>query len=578
MKRKIGMALFFFGALCFSCSKPTEIPAASANETLNANEITYEDETYYLLSDGLYVNHLPGFYQDGVDLKFHLTSLTGRLFYSLKADPFPKTSDYLYQNETIHLSKVLPTTLEEIPLSASVDAWQTRISYGKCYSADYVENIQKTGNYRFFTGINVVSIDYENGETTLKRSLSYAIDSQKPTLPIVSLSAPYADFFGKEGFYNGIDQEIEKRVNLEYFDPSGESFYRNSKIKLGGNWSLGYPQRTLNLNFAKDENGKKNKAVTTAIFPERKEVGFQDKPLTDFTRFRLHDGGNCFEDFTGFNDALLQNLMAGTHVATTAYRPCLGYLNGEYWGLYAIREHYSDVYLEQNFGVNKDNVIMYELQGGYSLDEGKEKVAAPLLNEFLLYLKNDFTNATIYQTFIDQYLDIDSFIDMVIAQSFGCNWDFIGNLNNLRLWRSVTPEEGNDYADERWRFCLHDADFAFTSDVNYLSKNVANSYNLYDLFAKLMTSRRFRNAFYQRAKVLLASNLSLVNCRAMILAMKAQVKPYRKESYYRWGKSLDYASTWETNVTNTYNYFTNRCQNYVSELTNTMNEYGGIDL
>ena len=60
-----------------------------------------------------------------------------------------------------------------------------------------------------------------------------------------------------------------------------------------------------------------------------------------------------------------------------------------------------------------------------------------------------------YQTFINNYIDEPSFIDLFIAELFASNWDFVGNWNNLKMWRTskIDPEE--EYYDGKWRFCIH---------------------------------------------------------------------------------------------------------------------------
>ena len=95
----------------------------------------------------------------------------------------------------------------------------------------------------------IITINYVNSNNESKsRSLSYIFGEYD--IPVVSLSMPYRDWFGSTGIYNNIRVEYEKRANLEYIDPElNEYFYRNTQVKIGGNWTMGYPQRTLNLNF-----------------------------------------------------------------------------------------------------------------------------------------------------------------------------------------------------------------------------------------------------------------------------------------------------------------------------------------
>ena len=57
-------------------------------------------------------------------------------------------------------------------------------------------------------------------------------------IPVVSLSMPYDNWFGKEGMYNNIRIEYEKRANLEYLDPLNKDdyFYRSNNPFLCTNF------------------------------------------------------------------------------------------------------------------------------------------------------------------------------------------------------------------------------------------------------------------------------------------------------------------------------------------------------
>ena len=92
---------------------------------------------------------------------------------------------------------------------------------------------------------------------------------------------------------------------MEFFDTDGTGFEINTQVKVGGGWSRGRPQRTLHLNFNKDEYGNKQTPVKHTIFGDRKKRG-SGQTLDEFTRFRLWNGGSTYESYMRFNDAFLQ--------------------------------------------------------------------------------------------------------------------------------------------------------------------------------------------------------------------------------------------------------------------------------
>ena len=491
------------------------------------------NETFYQIEKGLYVNALPGFYDEGFDLKFKFDNKESKVYYSLDSS-IPTESSLLY-DKSIYIDKVSSKDKKDYPLTTSVDGILAKDEGGKVQSQAYINNIQKMNKYNLIDKECVLTINYINDKGESKvRSLTYIFNDYK--IPVVSLSMPYDEWFGKEGMYNNIRIEYEKRADLEYFDPVYDSyFYRNTQVKIGGNYTMGYPQRTLNLNFNKDQFGNKQEKVKVKIFGDQKAEDGSD--LDSFTRFRLHNGGNCFENYTGFNDAVLQGMMEGSNCSTTSARPCVVYLNGEFWGLYTIREHYKDVYFSSNYGVEKDDVALYDYTGKFVFNDGDDSDFEEFFNSMDSYLDKNFKDNKVYNEFINTYIDKDSFIDVMVAQSFGCNRDFVGNNNNLKAWRTTKVDDSNPYADGKLRFCLHDADFALTdaSYWNFLDRDVSNSYSRFKLFRKCLENELFQKDFYNRAEELIESNLSYENACKVLDNLVSQVEDYKLSSNKRWG-------------------------------------------
>ena len=154
-------------------------------------------------------------------------------------------------------------------------------------------------------------------------------------------------------------------------------------------------------------------------------------------------------------------------------------------------------------------------------------------DEFSNIVKSILSN----NEFLNKYVDKDSFIDVMVAQSFVCNRDFVGNNNNLKAWRTTKVDESNPYSDGKLRFSLHDADFAFTdaSYWNFLDPDIRNSYSNFKMFRKLFSNENFQRDFYNRAEELLESNLSYENACKVVDEMVSEVEPYKLNSNKRWG-------------------------------------------
>lgn len=395
-------------------------------------------------------------------------------------------------------------TLDGTLPTAESNEYESGIAIGRKNTKALSNRIQynswEYGSYNFQAAEGATTLRLlettESGEEVGRKTLNYFYGANGAAdfpLPVVSIVMSGDDAIS---FYNDIAGESKKYAVICYYDfKTGECFQRSTQIKLGGNWTKGFPYRTMNINFNKDENGAKNEPVDIDLFSGRKAMNGEE--LTNFTRFRLHTGGNA-QTSAWFSDAFTQNVAAQIgykgdklQVSTTGYRPCEVYLSGEYWGIYAIREHYTNVYFAQNYGVDKDDVIL--LDRAYNLpadpavnqtyafevkeeDKGKHGMEyGTALFDFLM--NTDLSVAANYERFT-QMVDVTSLSDLMLTQLYAGNWDFMRN--NLKMWRTAKVDPTNPYADGKWRFCLHDLDFAFESQWGDNGVSGANAYLLTD--------------------------------------------------------------------------------------------------
>ena len=221
-----------------------------------------------------------------------------------------------------------------------------------------------------------------------------------------------------------------------------------------------------------------------------------------------------------FNDTFWQSLLHESACDTKHSRPCVVYLNGEYWGLYVLEEDYTDDFMEDVHGVSKDNVVIYKGDAesyaiGYKLDEGEipegeteDYYFRELLDFFATH--NSLKSQADYDAFCE-LVDPDSVMDYFAVQCWINNkWDWPGK--NWSMWRTTEVEEGNPYGDGRWRFMFYDMEFGGVSGssdayVNTIKEDNYKPNGLLDMdtdnpavlcFAYLMTNEGFREAFYHR--------------------------------------------------------------------------------
>ncbi len=377
------------------------------------------------------------------------------------------------------------------------------------------------------------------------------------SLAVVSISMNFDDLFGSE---NGIyvkgdifeealvdfiaeegrvrDGETARKLDANYkqrgrewerlaamtmfeFDENGavQVLNQNCGVRVQGNYSRSDVQKGLRL-YARKEYGDNN--FRYAVFGED-YVNDNGDTMDKFKTLVLRAGGNC-AFLAKFNDTYWQSLLHDSACETKQSRPCVVYLNGEYWGLYVLEEDYSNDFFEDVHGVNKSNVVVYKGDAetyslGYKLDEGdipegeNEDYYFRELTDFFAS-HSDLRNQADYEDFI-KLVDPDSVRDYFAVNVWINNkWDWPGK--NWSMWKVTETEDGNPYGDGRWRFALYDIEFGGVSGGGDARTNTIKDDNykpngLLDMdtenpavlcFAYLMTNEGWRSSFYDRLLVL----------------------------------------------------------------------------
>lgn len=351
----------------------------------------------------------------------------------------------------------------------------------------------------------------------------------------------------------------ERPCHVDFFEMNGEgarlALSQDCGVRIQGNYSRSDWQKGLRL-FARGDYG--DKRFRYPVFGEEL-TDSSGEVINSFKTLVLRAGGNCA--FTSkFNDTFWQEASAGMDCAVKRSRPCVVYLNGEYWGLYVLEEDYSDNYFEDHYGVDNKSVVVYKGDGealelGYALDEGElpEGVTDEswYFRELLDFFRThtDLVSQEDYSEFA-RLVDTDSVRDYFLAQVWINNkWDWPGK--NWSMWKVTEPAEDNEYADGRWRFMFYDMELggvcgegeAYTNTVredNYkplglLDMETDNPAVL--CFAYLMTNADFRADFNARLNALSEGDFSAERLNALLDEYVAAYGPLFGQFFERYPES-----------------------------------------
>jgi len=268
-------------------------------------------------------------------------------------------------------------------------------------------------------------------------------------LPVVSLVTEPDNFFDNDtGIYVFGDtydinfphfganfwEDWERPIHLTFYEEDrslGTEF--DAGTKIFGNYSRGQDQRSLAI-FARKEYGIDE--INYPFFPELDYDNFQAVVLRNA-------GNDLFR--SNMRDATITGLMSGAGLEYQAYRPTAAYLNGEYWGIYNIREKINEHFLASKYGVEAEEVSILEFGG--DIIQGDNQSYLDIID----YVTNNSLASDNSYQFVADRIDIENYIIYYVTQIYFANTDWPGN--NIKFWR--TP-------DTKWRWILFDTDFGFS--------------------------------------------------------------------------------------------------------------------
>lgn len=251
--------------------------------------------------------------------------------------------------------------------------------------------------------------------------------------------------------------------SLEYFNTNKEreaTSYGSLNRHGQDSWVL--PHRSLDW-VSRDEMGY-SKAVQAPLF------GYSDRD--EYQKFMFRNSGD--DNYPAINDqahqgsthirdeyvhTLAQN--GGMKLDQRAVERVVLFLNGEYWGLYGMRERpvdhdYTDEYYDQGkydiqyLSTWNDTEAEYGGQGAFD-DWGE-------LRDFVL--QNDMSVEANYESVKDQ-LNVKSLMDYMIVNLNCVASDWLNY--NTGWWRGLDPEGDH----KKWGYILWDLDATFDYYINY---------------------------------------------------------------------------------------------------------------
>jgi len=374
---------------------------------------------------------------------------------------------------------------------------------------------------------------------------SYVID-EPATFPVISIATPpeflfdeevgitvgicVSDKHGEPGAEPPFDPNAnfwnrwERPIHIEYFTPEGiQGFSQDAGIAIfGGFLGRQLRQKAFTL-FARNKYGDSD--FDFPLFPT--------KPINSYRRFILRCSSNDFNR-TFIRDAMMQSLVIGQmDVDYQAYQPVTVYINGNYWGLYNMREKTNQFYPGHNYGIEADSVDLVEGIANAVHGDGSS------YSELLGFVTNNNMTIQSNYDYVKTKMDITEFMNYFLTEIYVCNHDWL--YQNIKCWRNHSP-------GGKWRWLLYDLDWGFSGELTWKTEDYTDNTIQWVLeqgeasllFQRLLENEEFRFEFIQRFATHL--NLTFQPDRVLntIETMSDRISPEIPRQVDRWGALRSY--------------------------------------
>ncbi len=356
------------------------------------------------------------------------------------------------------------------------------------------------------TNLNIAV--YVDKKLVHRESLTYFIDF-KTDFPVFSIYVDPSDLWSeRRGIYvkgvNAIWDSVrgywrnanyfkkwEKDVFVEFFELDKERVIsQNSGLRLFGGLSRQLKDKSLRL-VARSEYGS-----------SRFKHNFFQNNHKKYKNLVLRTSGGDYNK-SRFKDVFITQLAREIDIPTQEARPSLLFVNGDYWGVYNIREKIDERYLERNFDADESDLDL--LQGRMVVEHGDKIEYQNMLN----FVKQNDLKETANYDILKTMMDVQNYQDYIITQLYISNKDSRGN---VRFWKH--PKKGG-----KFKWILYDTDLSFGTGLhpsfNFFKKLISpTETDWYNpewstfLLRNLLKNDDFRIDFFNRICFLLSTTYS----------------------------------------------------------------------
>jgi len=356
----------------------------------------------------------------------------------------------------------------------------------------------------------------------------------------------YQKFWDRNANYKQRKGKWRKKAFFQYFENGVLKDGLICEASIGGNATRAFEQKSIKL--------KLNRAYSSKQF---EYPYFGKQGLKKYNSLVIRNSGNDNKK-TLFADLLMQTLAIDGKLLTQKGKPVNVFLNGNYWGIYNLRERYDAYFIAKNEKVKEEKVTL--LEGGSGEMKAGNKIVQQKYISFIDSLNNlnEVDDETI--DLIRSRISTKSFINYIFNETFFGNGDW---LHNNAMWYKAD--------NKKWKWLLNDLDYgmAYTGSnnvsMNYFQTLKSSTTITAKLFNVLMKNPKFKKKFKKKLQKNLGKMYFDGRVDEIFESLKNQFEQNIEWQINRWRGNLS-KETWEENCTNNLNYLHERQAIYLKHV------------
>ena len=392
----------------------------------------------------------------------------------------------------------------------------------KKYSGDPIV-LKKTTTVRTLTRLILTPQKSESGinsgttsvEKTKLQSFSFFISEPDETLDDVCVGISVGDLSRLNASPHS---STRYPASIAMYRDGVKVFDETVGMNAHGNTSAVYDKKSYRIKFSKKFGESKLHYKL-----------FDNLDIDSFDSFVLRGSSQDNEDIMLKDELVPEILRQGgivDEVLTTSYRPVNLYLNGEYRGLYYIREHIDGPMIASHYGCNEEDVTIVE-----QCREIKCGTAGKEWTDLWDYVgSHDLTDPEAY-AHVESLVSLESVADYYLIQIWLHNID----TDNLRVYK---------VGDDKWRYALYDLDLTLNDDGTngptfMLGRFNRGLYTFNALVFKLLKNPEFMELFLSRMQLLYTTILSEEKVLKVVDTFVEKIEHDMERSCALWGPRKD---------------------------------------